>query len=136
MRLKVPGEQILLETRSTNTSQNLRFTRQLLDEHGIHPGRIVIAVKPFMQRRTWATLEVVWPEVQATLASPQMTLDEYFTPELDADKIVNIMMGDLQRIWIYGPRGWSSPQVIPDRVRSAYDQLVKLGYTRHLIPED
>jgi uncharacterized SAM-binding protein YcdF (DUF218 family) len=136
MGRRVPRENILLETRSTNTADNLRFTRALLYEHGIHPNRIVIVVKPFMQRRTWATLEVVWPEVPATLASPQMTLDEYFTPELDPDKITNIMMGDLQRLWIYGRRGWSTPQVIPDDVKAAFNRLVELGYARHLIRED
>lgn len=132
-RCRVPRERILLETRSTNTSENLRFTRALLDESGIRPGRIVIAVKPFMQRRVWATLAVVWPEIAATLASPRMTLDEYFTPELDPEKIVNIMMGDLQRLWIYGQRGWSAPQVIPESVQAAYRRLVELGFTKHLI---
>ena len=64
--------------------------------------RITIEFKPCMQRRIWATLAVLWSEVSATLASPRMSLDEYFTPELDAAKIVNIMMGNLQRIWVYG----------------------------------
>ncbi len=132
----VPRERILLENRATNTSENLRFTRALLEEHGIAPRNIVIAVKPFMQRRVWATLKVVWPEVSATLASPRMTLDEYFTPELDAEKIVNIMMGDLQRLWIYGRRGWSAPQVIPEEVQSANARLAELGFTKHLIAEE
>lgn len=72
----------------------------------------------------------------ATLASPSMTLDEYFTPELPAEKTINIMMGDLQRIWVYGRRGWSAPQPIPAEVRAAYDGLVALGFTKHLIAEE
>jgi uncharacterized SAM-binding protein YcdF (DUF218 family) len=132
----VPRERILLESRSTNTSENLRFTRALLDEHGIRPRSIVIAVKPFMQRRVWATLAVVWPEISATIASPQMTLDEYFTPELDPEKIVNVMMGDLQRLWVYARRHWSAPQIVPEQVQAAYRCLVELGFTKHLIPEE
>jgi hypothetical protein len=89
-----------------------------------------------MQRRVWATLAVVWPGIPATLASPQMTLDEYFTPQLDPEKIINIMMGDLQRLWIYARRGWSAHQVIPEEVQAAYRRLVELGYTNHLIAED
>jgi uncharacterized SAM-binding protein YcdF (DUF218 family) len=131
----VPRDRILLEERSTNTSQNLQFTRELLRRLEMEPKSVVIAVKPFMRRRVWATLEVVWPEVAATLASPRMTLDEYFTPELDAEKIINIMMGDLQRLWIYGRRGWSAPQAIPDAVMAAYQRLVEFGYTKHLIVE-
>ena len=132
----VPPDRILREPRSTNTAENLRFTRRLLAEQGIAPASIVIAVKPFMQRRVWATRAVEWPEIPATLASPQMTLDEYFTPELPPEKIIHIMMGDLQRIWIYGAKGWSQPQVIPPEVRTAYRALVERGFTKHLLPDN
>lgn len=134
-RCGVPRDRILLEDRSTNTSENLRFTRALLDQRGIAPRSVVIAVKPFMQRRVWSTLAVVWKEMPATLASPRMTLDEYFTPELDPEKIINIMMGDLQRLWIYGSKGWSAPQEIPQEVEEAYRRLSELGFTKHLLVE-
>jgi uncharacterized SAM-binding protein YcdF (DUF218 family) len=132
----VPPDHILLETRATNTAENIRFARELLDGRGVHPNNIVLAVKPFMQRRTWATMAVEWPEMPATLASPEMTLDEYFTQELPPAKIVNIMMGDLQRIWIYGRRGWSAPQRLPQEVMVAYESLKAAGFTKHLIAED
>jgi uncharacterized SAM-binding protein YcdF (DUF218 family) len=135
-RVGVPRERMLLETRASNTAENIRFTRELLDERQMRPRNIVLAVKPFMQRRVWATMVVEWPEMPATLASPDMTLDEYFTSELDPEKIVNIMMGDLQRIWVYARRGWSAPQRIPQEVREAYKGLVALGFTKHLIAEE
>jgi len=132
----VPRERILLETRASNTAENIRFTRDLLGKQQMRPRNIVIAVKPFMQRRVWATMAVEWPEMPATLASPDMTLDEYFTSDLAPEKIVNIMMGDLQRIWVYARRGWSAPQRIPEEVRQAYQRLVALGFTKHLIAEE
>ena len=135
-RLGTPRDRILLETRATNTAENLRFARHLLSERSIRPRNIVLAVKPFMQRRVWATLAVEWPEMPATLASPEMTLDEYFTSELTAEKIINIMMGDLQRIWVYARKGWSAPQPLPVEVQAAYRSLVDLGFTRHLIAEE
>jgi uncharacterized SAM-binding protein YcdF (DUF218 family) len=119
-----------------NTAENIRFSRELLQRAGIQPSRIVIAVKPFMQRRTWATLQVQWPDIPATVASPTMTLDEYFTPELTPEKIIHIMMGDLQRLWIYGRRGWSAPQHFPPEVLEAYEQLKAAGFTQHLLQED
>jgi uncharacterized SAM-binding protein YcdF (DUF218 family) len=135
-RLGTPRDRILLETRATNTAENLRFARALLGEKAIRPRNIVLAVKPFMQRRVWATMAVEWPEMPATLASPEMTLDEYFTSELTPEKIINIMMGDLQRIWIYARKGWSAPQRLPVEVREAYRSLVALGFTKHLIAEE
>ncbi len=132
----VPRERILLEPRAVNTAENLRFTRALLRDRGILPRSVVLAVKPFMQRRTLATMSVEWPDMPATLASPKMTLDEYFTPDLSADKVIHIMMGDLQRVWVYARRGWSAPQVLPGEVKLAYEGLVARGFTRQLIPED
>jgi uncharacterized SAM-binding protein YcdF (DUF218 family) len=136
VRRGVPRERIVLENRSTNTSENLLFTRALLDELGIHPRSVIIVTKPFMQRRFQATLEIVWPDVAATLASPRMTLDEYFTPELHPEKVINVMVGDLQRLWIYGRKRWSAPQVIPEAVQAAYRRLTELGFTRHLLAEE
>lgn len=133
--LGVPREHILVETRATNTAENIRFTRELLDERGLAPHSILIAVKPFMQRRAWATLAVKWPDIQATVASPSMTLDEYFTDALTPAKIVNILLGDLQRIWAYAQRGWSAPQPLPAEVLEAYRRLVDLGFTRHLLTD-
>lgn len=130
----VPRDRLVLEMRARNTSENIRFTRELLAEHAIAAGRIVIAVKPFMRRRVHATLAIDWPAMAATLASPPMTLDQYFTAELTPDKTVNIMVGDLQRLDIYGRKGWSARQEFPPAVLDAYQRLVTLGYTRHLIP--
>ena len=132
----VPRDKILLETRATNTAENIRFARDLLRQHEIRPRSILLAVKPFMRRRVWATLPMEWPEMTATLASPRMTLDEYFTRELAPEKIINIMMGDLQRIWVYARKGWSAPQLLPAEVREAYLKLAALGFTKHLIGEE
>ena len=116
LRRGVPRERILLETRATNTAENIRFARDLIVERAMQPRNVLFTVKPFMQRRVWATLAVEWPGMPATLASPRMTLDQYFTAELTPEKIVNIMMGDLQRIWVYARRGWSTPQIFPEEV--------------------
>lgn len=131
----VPRERILEETAATNTSENIRFARTLLAERNIQPRNVLVVVKPFMQRRAMATFAVVWPEMPATVSSWAATFDEYCHDELPPEKIANIMMGDLQRIWIYARKGFSAPQIIPDEVRTAYDALVRLGFTQHLLPE-
>ncbi len=136
VRCGVPCDRILLEKRATNTAENLVFTRELLAVVGIHPRNVIVAVKPFMQRRVWATLPVKWPNLAATLSSPPLSLDDYFTAELPAEKVINIIMGDVQRLWVYGRRGWSVPQSASAEVKAAFDRLVALGFTKHLIPEE
>jgi len=134
--LGVPVERIMLEPRAANTAENIRFTRELLCRHGHQPRNVLLATKPFMQRRVWATMAVEWPEVPASLASERMTLDEYFTEDLPPEKVIPIMLGDLQRLWIYGRRGWSAAQIVPPKVVEAYCELKALGFTQQLFPED
>jgi len=43
------------------------------------------------------------------------------------------MVGDLQRIAIYPKQGFQIAQEIPVDVWDAFEQLVALGYTKHLI---
>ncbi len=124
----VPRDRILLERQAINTAENFRYTRKL-----IQPSSIVIAVKPFMQRRVAATIAVEWPEVVYTMGSPSLTMDEYFTPELTPEKVINIMVGDLQRIWLYADRGWAARQPVLAEVRAAFDGLVAMGYDKHLV---
>jgi uncharacterized SAM-binding protein YcdF (DUF218 family) len=132
----VPSARILLETEATNTAENIRFSKRLITARGLSPTRVALVMKPFMQRRVLATHVVEWPEMPASIVSWNCSFDEYCTaPGLEPDKIANIMMGDLQRIWIYATRGYSAPQILPDEVRGAYLHLKGLGFTHHLIPE-
>lgn len=132
----VPEECILLEPEATNTSENLRFSHRLLQNLGIEPRRVLLVSKPFMQRRVAATQAVVWPHVETRLATWKTSFDDYCTPDLTPERVTHIMMGDLQRVWVYARRGWSAPQEIPDSVLDAYRRLEQLGYTRQLLPKE
>jgi uncharacterized SAM-binding protein YcdF (DUF218 family) len=129
----VPRDRMMLETRATHTGENVSFSRALLAERGIHPRRVVAVQKPYMERRTLATFQQRWPEVEVIVTSPQLDFDTYPTDEIRRDDIIHIMMGDLQRLTIYGEKGWSARQEIPADVKGAFDRLVAAGYTRRLL---
>ncbi len=130
----VPREQILLESRSTNTGENVDFTRQLLAEKGLTPRRAIAVQKPYMERRTLATFASRWPELELVVTSPQIAFDDYATDAIARDDVIQIMVGDLQRLIVYGAKGWSAPQQIPPEVMAAYEGLVAAGYTKRLLP--
>lgn len=132
----VPRERIVLESEALNTAENFRFVRRLIAERGMNVRNIAVAVKPFMQRRAATTIAVEWPEMAFSLSSPVLSMDEYFTDTLPAERMIHIFMGDLQRIWIYARKGWSAPQQIPDEVLDAYRFLKFQGWTNHLIAGD
>lgn len=50
-----------------------------------------------MERRAYATIKKVWPEVEVIVTSPQLSFEEYLTEEFTKDYVINIMVGDLQR---------------------------------------
>ena len=129
----VPRERMLLEPRSTNTAENVRFTRALLAERGLHPRRAIAVQKPYMERRTLATFRQNWPELDVIVTSPQIDFDDYANDSISREDVIQIMMGDLQRLIVYAERGWSAPQEIPREVSEAYHRLVDAGYTRRLI---
>ena len=133
----VPGGRILVETRSTNTGENVRFTRRLLGERGLDPESFILVQKPYMERRAYATFKRYWPEKRAVVTSPQFSFEEYLKNHsngaLSEDEVVCIMVGDLQRIRLYPERGFQIPQEIPDEVWAAYEELVAAGYDKHLI---
>jgi len=129
----VPRERMLLEPRSTNTAENVRFTRALLAERGIHPRKAIAVQKPYMERRTLATFRQNWPELDVIVTSPQIDFDDYPSESIRREDFIHIMMGDLQRLIVYGERGWSAPQEIPREVMDAYERLLAAGYTRRLI---
>ena len=129
----VPRERMLLEPRSTNTAENVRFTRALLAERGIHPRKAIAVQKPYMERRTLATFRQNWPELDVIVTSPQIDFDDYPSESIRREDFIHIMMGDLQRLIVYGERGWSAPQEIPREVIDAYERLLAAGYTRRII---
>lgn len=137
VRMGVPTERILVENRSTNTGENVLFTKRLLSEAGIDPRRFMLVQKPYMERRSYATFRKLWPEKEVIVTSPRAAFEEYLAAysnrELSRDDVISIMVGDLQRIKVYPERGFQTHQEIPGDVWEAFEELVKVGYNKHLV---
>ncbi|MGX1806563.1 YdcF family protein [Nocardia sp. NPDC055321] len=137
IELGVPEDAILVEPHSTNTGENIDFTRDLVrklelsDE--IHS--VTLISRPYQQRRSYAICRKRWPEVEVTCASRTLPLDDYVAAIGDADRVINTLVGDTQRLWVYPALGWAIEQPVPDAVRKAFSRLVDAGYVRRLHPE-
>lgn len=134
--LGVPEEDILLEDRSTNTAENIRFTRALLEENGIAHGHILGVHQPFMERRIAAAMGVYWPEQSFSVTSPQVTIPKYLADSqkqgISENAAVSVIVGDFQRIDLYAQKGWQLPQYIPPEARAAFDTLFAMGFDAQL----
>ena len=131
----VPREEILIESRATNSGENIARTKQLLIEHGITVRSIVAVQKPYMLRRTYAAVRKQWPEVAVTVAAPAISYDAYPTKEIPKAELIHILVGDPQRVRRYAELGYQVPQEIPSEVWDACLELVARGYNRYWLPE-
>jgi hypothetical protein len=62
-----------------------------------------------------------------------MPLAEYVEAIGDVDRVLNMLVGDTQRIGLFADRGFAVPQPMPDNVKQAYEDLVQHGYTARLL---
>lgn len=129
----VPKDRILIENASTNTGENVRFTKRILEERGITVHSLLAVQKPYMERRVFATCMKEWPEVAYVIASPPLSYEEYPTPEIPKEAFINYLVGDLERIQEYPKKGFQIEQEIPEDVWTAFEKLVALGFDKHLI---
>ena len=129
----VPESAMLLESRSTNTGENVRFTRELLAARSLTVQSVIAVQQPYMERRTFATIRKQWSEVALQVSSPPLDFAAYCDSTIPLRDIIEFMVGDLQRILEYPRLGFMIPQEVPATVLNAYEVLVNAGFTRHLI---
>jgi len=129
----VPEDVILIENKSTNTGENIQFTRQLLEEKGLELKKIIVVQKPYMERRTYATLMKQWQGMDFVVTSPSLSFEDYVDETHPEEFTIAMLVGDVQRIKEYPAKGFQIEQEIPQEVQEAYARLVEAGYTEQLI---
>lgn len=134
MALGVPADAILVDSLATNTGQNIELSRELLSKAGSQPPSLLLISKPYMQRRAYATCRQRWAEVDPVCASEPLEFEDYMASIGDAMLVLDMLVGDLQRVVEYPKRGFAIRQEVPDEVLKAYNRLTKAGYTSRLMP--
>ena len=132
----VPDEAIIREDKSTNTAENIIFTRKLLEELNVPHDHILGVHQPFMERRITAAMGVYWPEQSFSVTSPQVTIPQYLEAAkaqgITENASISVIVGDFQRMKLYADKGWQIPQEIPQSAWDAFYALVELGYDKQL----
>ncbi|MDW1519477.1 YdcF family protein [Vibrio sp. Vb5032] len=123
----VPSEAILLETKSTNSGENVRFTEQRLKEEGKQCSSFILVQKPFMERRAIATFEKQWqsPYTQLQVSSAALPFFEYINEDMPLMMVLEALMEDFSRVKSYPEKGFQTEQNIPQQVESSYQALLK-----------
>ncbi|MGH3309542.1 MAG: YdcF family protein [Streptomyces sp.] len=133
IELGVPAAAILLEPDAANTGQNITLSRELLAAAGIVPKTVLLVSKPYMERRSFATARKLWPEVEVLCASEPLELDDYLKSIGDEKLVLDMLVGDLQRVIEYPRLGFAIEQNVPEDVHAAYESLIRDGFTSRLL---
>lgn len=132
----VPKDKIIIETVASNTGENIANTKELLKKLHLYPKSFLVVDKPYRERRTFATIKKQWSEINFIITSPIYSYEDYCefysSGEISKQDFISIMVGDLQRIDLYGKNGFQIEQEIPPKVWNAYNKLVDLNYNKYL----
>jgi uncharacterized SAM-binding protein YcdF (DUF218 family) len=132
LKAGVPESAIFTEIKATNTAENIFFTRQILKSKNLPYKNLIVLQKPYMERRTLAALDMYWPDLDFCISSPPLSFDAYPFDDFSKRDLIQVMVGDFQRLILYADRGWQSPQHIPEYVFNAFQFLVESGFTDQL----
>ncbi len=131
----VPKEKIYIENKSTNTSENFKFVKAMIEENRMNIHSCIFVGRPYVEKRIYTYLKKIMPEYKGIITSEKIKCEAYFNQFEDKNKIeeISLLVGDIQRMKLYPQKGWSIELEIPEEVWEAYEELVKRGYKKWII---
>ena len=127
----VLSKDIYLEKESTNTGDNFRFSKKLIENEKLKIKSCIVVCKPYDERRAYAAFKKIMPEYKVIIHSERISCEEYY--KRNGNEWVNVLVGDIQRMKVFYEKGWQIKMEIPKEVWEAYEMLVKRGYDRFVL---
>ena len=123
---------ILVENEAMSTGDNAILLRKYVQENNLPWKSFIVICKPFMERRAYATFKKQYKDAEIIMTSQNISYEDYMnTSNVSKDVFINVMVGDLERIKEYPKLGFQIKQEIPNDVWQAWEELVKLGFTKY-----
>lgn len=127
----VPSNNIYLEKESTNTGDNFRFSKKLIENLKLDIKSCIIVCKPYDEKRAYATFKKIMPEYDGIVYSENISCEEYY--QKYGNEWVHVLVGDIQRMKIFYEKGWQIKMDISQNVWKAYETLVRKGYNKFVL---
>lgn len=133
----VPKDKIYIENKSTNTIENFKFTKYLIETEKLNIHSAIFVCRPYVERRTWACMMKYMPQYKGIITSENISCYEYMKnyniEGVSKDAWINVLVGDIQRLKLYAEKGLQEKVNIPDNVWNSYKELIKKGYDKDLL---
>lgn len=129
----VPSKDIYLEKKSTNTGDNFRFSKRLIENKELDIKSCIVVCKPYDEKRIYATFKKIMPEYELIIYSENISCEEYY--KRNGNQWVNVLVGDIQRMKLFYEKGWQIKMDIPQKVWKAHEILAKRGYDKFILKD-
>jgi hypothetical protein len=129
----IDRKRIRREIAATNTAENVINSRALTEREMIAAEQVLVVQKPFMCLRALLTAERHWPGAELGVSHEDIPFEAYFERYGD-NGLVDIIVGDTQRIVTYPQRGYFREVPVPADVSAALTYLIERGFTAHMPP--
>jgi uncharacterized SAM-binding protein YcdF (DUF218 family) len=127
----VARQRLIIEPRATNIGENVAFARLALRDRGIR--RALFVTKPQTQRRVWATVGKQWSAIEYAVTAPAIDLESQAVDDAGLIRLIEEMVGDIQRLMEYPAAGFQVAVEIPAAVVAAYRRLRDSGFDGHCL---
>ncbi|WP_417873981.1 YdcF family protein [Xanthomarina gelatinilytica] len=131
----VPNDKIYLDEEATNTGDNIQNAKSIIKRNNLSHTEGVLITKPYMTKRAFNTASKQWDEVKWSSISENISFEDYIEKVDDKDKFINVLVGDLQRIKVYGDKGFQIKEDVPKNVWSSFEYLSKSGFNKFVLKD-
>ena len=126
---------MVFQNKSTNTGDNFRFTKELIEQERLNVKSCIVVCKPYVEKRVEATLKKIIPECKGIVTSQNIEFEQYcnqYENEIgNRNEVIEDLVGSVERMKVFAERGWQIQMDIPNTVWQAYEDLVKMGYDKY-----
>ena len=129
LQLGVSPQQLLLEPQARSFAENLALSRALCPQAEC----VTFVTKPNSIRRVTQTQPIHWPDIDYAVDAPDLVFPWGVSNMVGVFGLIEEMVGDIHRLLRYPRLGFQQALNIPDSVLEAWQQLIALGYNRHLL---
>lgn len=137
----VSKKDILLEKQATNTYENYKLSKMLLENNNYDFKSVIIVHKPYVKRRCLAIADIELPEKKYYITSQDLSFDEFIEKTridgtMSIDDVINEIVGEISIILKAPKYKVQSVQPIDEDIFEAYHFLINAGYTKHVITDE
>ncbi len=129
----VDKSDILVESDSTNTFDNFRFTKKLIEEKNLNVNSIILVTKPYMEKRAYLMAKTLLDVDNLAVTSPNLNYKNYPNEVFSKEFVINMLVGEVQRLILYSSRKEIEQTDIPTEVLKSYKFLLMQGFDKQLI---